>query len=211
MKNLLLVGMLSLTLFGCSTDSGTAESVDTSSQASEKMEADDIEKVDSSEETLEEEVVLGKRTTPAPIGEWVEVEESYSNEDWTETYEAKLKMRMTEVVRGEEAKDILANENMFNEDAPEGMEWVIATLEAELLEGDEDVAYTLVPFMNVVDSSGSEVSQDAYGTLEGSEFGFVDLFPGGTTSGRTVFYVPTEDESLLVYNNFTSKIYFDLK
>ena len=58
--------------------------------------------------------------------------------------EAILKLRITEVERGDVAYEQLVDENQFNEPAPEGNEWIIVNFEIEMLDGDEDVPYTRV-------------------------------------------------------------------
>lgn len=91
------------------------------------------------------------------------------------------------------------------------MEWIIISLEGTLHEGDEDVPYTVVPWFSVVDSTGSGVAQDEYASLSGDGYGYVDLFPGGSTSGRITKYIPEGDDSLLVLDDFfASGIYFSL-
>ena len=155
---------------------------------------------------------LGKRSNPVPVGEWIEFQDSYyENIESFDAIEGTLKLRITEVERGDAAFEKLMAENQFNEPAPEGHEWVIAHLEIEMVEGDEDTPYTVVPFISIMASTGNEVSQDAWATLDGNEFGHVDLFPGGSHSGRVAYYAPIEDESLLVYEvGFDTGIYFSL-
>lgn len=168
-------------------------------------ESDGIAGVDSTEN-------IGKRSNPAPIGEWIEFEDTYyeSLESFDEI-EGTFKLRITKIERGDTAYEQLIEENQFNEPAPEGNEWIIAHFEIEMLDGDEDIPYTVVPFISVMSSSGNEVSQDDFGTLDGNEFGHVDLFPGGDHSGRITKYVPEGDESLLVYDvGLDSGIYFSI-
>lgn len=155
---------------------------------------------------------IGKRSNPVPIGEWIEFEDTYYESlESFDGIDGKFKLRITEVERGDEALDKLIEENQFNEPAPDDNEWVIAHFEIEMLDGDEDAPYTLVPFVSVMSSSGNEISQDDWATLDGNEFGHVDLFPGGEHSGRLTMYVPEGDESLLVYEyGFDSAIYFSI-
>lgn len=212
-KKMLKYSLLPLTvlsLFGC----GPSRSV----QETEVEDTEVVEEVEAEEEEVEEEVVeeevvveVGKRSNPVLMGESVTFTETYYGEDLTESYEALFELKVTDILRGEEAFATLLEENQFNEPAPEGMEWAIITLEGTLHEGDEDVPYTVLPWFSVIDSSGSEVSQDEYATLDGNEFGYVDLFPGGQTSGRITQYMPIDDPSLLVLEAMLSNgIYFSL-
>ena len=155
---------------------------------------------------------LGKRSNPVPIGQWIEFEDTYYESlESFDAIDGKFKLRITGVERGEEATEQLIKENQFNQAAPEGHEWVIASLEIEMLEGDEDAPYTVVPFISIVSSSGNEISQDDWATLDGNEFGHVDLFPGGSHSGRITKYIPDGDDSLMVYEfMLDSSIYFSI-
>lgn len=155
---------------------------------------------------------LGKRSNPVALGEWIELTDTYYESiESFDPIEGKFQLRISEVERGEGVFDQLIKENQFNEPAPEGNEWAIAHLEIEMLDGDQDAPYTVVPFISIMASTGNEVSQDDWATLDGNEYGHVDLFPGGSHSGRHTFYVPEGDESLLVYEiGFDKAIYFSI-
>ena len=190
------------------------EALDTTeSETEEVVEKTGPEEVEESEEIEEEAETsnVGKRSNPVPLGTAFQFEDTYYDDD-SNRLDAVFELTVLDVIRGEEAYDILMSENQFNEPAPEGMEWAIISLEGKLIEGDEDIPYTIVPWFSVVDSSGSEISQDDYGTFDGNEYGYVDLFPGGTTTGRIAKYIPAGDDTLLVLDEFLgSGVYFSLK
>ena len=208
LKNAVLLAGLLITLVACGADT-VENKEDVVVDNTEEVEMPEESKVE--EEVSEKESEYGKRSNPVPVGEWASIEESiYDDED--NALDAVFNLRITDVVRGEEAFGILKNENQFNEEAPEGHEWVIVSLEAKLVEGDEDFPFTVVPWFSIIDSTGSEVSQDDWGTLDGNEYGYVDLFEGGETSGRYVFYTLEGDDTLLSYEQFfEGSIYFSLK
>lgn len=208
LKNAVLLAGSLITLVACGADT-VENKEDVVVDNTEEVEMPEESKVE--EEVSEKESEYGKRGNPVPVGEWASIEESiYDDED--NALDAVFNLRITDVVRGEEAFGILKNENQFNEEAPEGHEWVIVSLEAKLVEGDEDSPFTVVPWFSIIDSTGSEVSQDDWGTLDGNEYGYVDLFEGGETSGRYVFYTLEGDDTLLSYEQFfEGSIYFSLK
>lgn len=222
MKRIMLLSSFLLVLAACDDDldmdSDPIEEDSTEEHSDESVveaeEADEeTEDVEEDIEDIEEESSsdVGRRTNPVPLGESIVFEDTYRSEDFEDQYDAVYEITVTEVIRGEEAWAALEDENMFNEPAPEGMEWIIISLEGTLHEGDEDVPYAVVPWFSVVDSTGSEVAQDEYASLSGNEYGFVDLFPGGSTSGRITKYIPEGDDSLLVMDEFfASGIYFSL-
>ncbi|GEK89182.1 hypothetical protein SAMN04488100_10928 [Alkalibacterium putridalgicola] len=217
-KKVLMLSSVSLLMGACSSretqDSSPVDEV-VEDVAEDTESAIDTEEVDA-EEVVEEEDTesadnVGKRSNPIPLGQSVVYTETYYGDDFETEYEAVYEMTITDVIRGEEAFTILQEENQFNEPAPEGMEWAIITIKGMLHEGDEDVPYSVSPWFSIIDSSGSEVTQDDYASLNGNEYGYVDLFPGGETEGRITMYMPVEDESLLVLDDvFGTGIFFSL-
>ena len=144
-----------------------------------------------------------------PLGQSIEIPVEYSNEDWTENYEGTISLQINGVTKGQAAMDTLMAENQFNEAPPEGMEWVIFDVTMKLLDGNQDTPYTTSPAFDIISSSGSEIAQDTYGTLDGNEFGYTDLFPGAEASGRVVKYAPMGDNFLISYDeNYSAAFYF---
>jgi len=137
-KQLLLVGSTLMVLGACSSRE-VQESTPTSD---EEVEVEETEVVSEEEETEETEEAptsaVGKRSNPVPVGDSVTYTEAYYGEEVEDEYEAEFELRITDVVRGEEALAILQEENQLNEPAPEGMEWTIITLEGTLHAGDEE-------------------------------------------------------------------------
>ncbi|PTQ84486.1 uncharacterized protein DUF4878 [Trichococcus patagoniensis] len=163
----------------------------------------------STEESASTSSIVGKRSNPVPLGQAIEIPVEYSNEDWTENYEGTISLQVNGITKGQAALDTLMAENQFNEAPPEGMEWVIFDVALKLLDGNQDTPYTTFPSFDIISSSGSEIAQDAYGTLNGNEFGYTDLFPGAEASGRVVKYAPIGDNFLISYTEgFSASYYF---
>ena len=151
----------------------------------------------------------GKRSNPVPLGQAIEIPVEYSNEDWTENYEGTISLQINGLSKGQAALDTLMAENQFNEAPPEGMEWVIFDVTMKFLDGNQDTPYTTSPAFDIISSSGSEIAQDIYGTLDGNSFGYTDLFPGAEVSGRVVKYAPIGDNFLISHDeNFSASFYF---
>ncbi|MFY9613325.1 MAG: hypothetical protein ACOXZT_08730 [Tissierellaceae bacterium] len=206
-KSYLLISLLlviALVMVGC----GDATSEEPN-QAPDTEASTDSKSLDNKDDTNDK---LGKRSNPVPLGEWIEFKDTYYESlESFDAIEGTFRLRISQVERGEEVLEKLKSENQFNEPAPEGHEWVIVHMEIEMLEGDEDVPYTVVPFTSIIASTGNEVSQDDWATLDGNEFGYVDLFPGGSHSGRLTAYVPVGDDALFVYEiGFDTGLYFSL-
>lgn len=163
----------------------------------------------STEASDDDSSAAGKRSNPVPLGQAIEIPVAYSNEDWTENYEGTISLQINGITKGQAALDTLIAENQFNEAPPEGMEWVIFDVTMKLLDGNQDTPFTIMPNFEIISSSGSEITQDAYGFLDGNEFGYTDIFPGAEASGRVVKYAPTGDNFLISYSeNFSASVYF---
>jgi hypothetical protein len=161
----------------------------------------------STEESANESSAFGKRSNPVPLGQAIEIPVEYSNEDWTENYEGTISLQINGITKGQAALDTLMAENQFNEAPPEGMEWVIFDVTLKLLDGNQDTPYTTFPSFDIISSSGSEIAQDAYASLDGNEFGYTDIFPGAEASGRVVKYAPIDDGFLISYTEGYSTSY----
>ena len=162
----------------------------------------------STEESATESSAVGKRSNPVPLGQAIEIPVKYSNDDWTENYEGKVSLQINSITKGQAALDTLMAENQFNEPAPEGMEWVIFDVTMKLLDGNQDTPYTTSPAFDIISSVGSEIAQDTYGTLDGNEFDYTDIFPGAEVSGRVVKYAPIGDSFLISYDEGYSTSYY---
>lgn len=163
----------------------------------------------STEDSAAESSAVGKRSNPVSLGQAIEIPVTYSNEDWTENYEGTISLQINGITKGQAALDTLMAENQFNEAPPEGMEWVIFDVTLKLLDGNQDTPYTTFPPFDIISSSGSEIAQDAYASLDGNEFGYSDIFPGAEASGRVVKYAPTGDNFLISYDeNYSASFYF---
>jgi|SRR5699024_8037480 len=183
------------------------------------VEDAEIEKVEETEQVEEEpeeetESIVGSRSNPVPINKKVSQEfEYYSHDDMEsdEKYKGNRSIILSNFTRGEEVYNYLIEANQFNEEAPEDMEWAMIDVEYTLNEAEtEDESQFVSPDFVIIDSRGSEVAQDeVYPTLNsGDEFGYVELYSGGTASGKYVFYVPENDEILIKYDDWNAKPIF---
>lgn len=149
----------------------------------------------------------GKRSTPVPLGEFIEIIDREYGHD--EPFDVKLNLKINNIIRGQEAYDILISENRFNEPAPEGLEWAILELEVEYLEGSEDYPYSPRIRFDIFDTTGKQVDQVDTGTLS-TKFRDTDIFPGVTHSGREVYLVP-EGADFLLSTDLQKLYFFDSK
>lgn len=203
-KHIILLSTLGLALAACGNDSDVTVTEKSSAATSEQTSV-----VASSETTSK----VGKRSNPVSLGEVATSDIRFFDDNGNE-FDGNISLALSNVIRGEEAKTYLMDANEYNEDAPEGMEWIIIDIDFSLNSAStEDAPYYVATDFVVVASDGSQISQDVYPTVaEGEDFGFIDLYSGGSESGKYAFYAPIDDDILLEYDDLNNPgIFFSLK
>lgn len=123
------------------------------------------------------------RSSPLPLGTGLQFK------TWAIT--------VTEVLRGDEAAKAIKETNQFNDPAPEGMEYLLATVQIENISKDQKAEHTalaadlrLTGDRNILYSRVSAVTPKEF---EG------ELFPGGTAEGQIAFAVPRDEKNLMFF------------
>lgn len=131
----------------------------------------------------------GTRTNPIPAG-------TTGTYDGTEEVvnAFKVDMTVTEVIRGDSALQMAKAANRFNEDPPEGMEYLFVKFKVKALEGEGDDAIDINNAQFDLISSGG-VKYDDFVSVAGLEPKFTEMYPGAEIEGFAYFYVAVEDES----------------
>lgn len=153
---------------------------------------------------------FGKRSNPVPVDTPITFDTVYFDDEY-EDIDANLTLTISNIVRGEDAFNHIVSLNEFNEPAPEGKEWVMFDVELAVNEGSHDYPYRSLTRFVPVSSTGEEVNQDSYSYLGNEEFGNKDLYEGGSEKGKVALLVPTGDETLVEFNDFTNRIFFKLQ
>ena len=127
------------------------------------------------------------RLNPAPIG----TKQSFSVSDYSEEYTATAVINS--VVSGGAAWDMVKAANMFNSEASEGMEYIVADISITLVSSKGDKAVSFNEYSFDVYSSDNVEYESSFvvapaPTLTGN------VFPGGTSTGYVVFAVSQTDE-----------------
>lgn len=212
-KKLLLFGASALLLAACGNDSGdtVVEKNDDEPDTEEVSDADNDEVEEEGNDSKP-----GSRSNPVSLGDTATQDFIFYSEDHDEEFEGNRSITLSDFKRGEEVYDYLMDANPYNEEAPEGMEWASVDVEYKFNEANtDDESNYVMPDFVVIDSEGSQVSQDeVYPTLDdGDEFGYSEIYAGGNTKGKFVFYIPEEDDDVLLkYDDYLGKsIFFNLK
>lgn len=110
----------------------------------------------------------------------------------------KYEVSVLDVKRGNEANNIIAEANMYNEKPPNGYEYALVKAGLNYLEGAESLdagSYDFKAFCEGVECETSYVVlPENY-----KEFSSGILMPGGAKEGWLVFTVPTDKEALVSY------------
>ena len=155
------------------------------------------------EKEVEKEVVkekaVGTRSNPLPFGETITVKENIYDDSFN-AYESFLEITLLESIRGAEAWTIIEQENMFNEPAADGFEYVLIKVKGFLKESttDDDSLYFSNMGFNFVSNDG-EVYEwvSAVVPNELSK----ELYNGGTGEGYIANQVKVGDDFKVSYDS----------
>ncbi|WP_438317281.1 hypothetical protein [Sporosarcina sp. FA9] len=154
------------------------------------------------EEVEVEEVVekpVGTRSNPLPFGDTITVKENIYDDSFN-SYESALDITLLELIRGEAAWEVIKNENMFNEPAAEGFEYVLIKAKGFLKESetDDDSLYFSNMNFKFVSNEG-EVYE--WGSVVIPNELSKELYNGGTGEGFIANQVKIGDDFKLSYDS----------
>jgi hypothetical protein len=177
---LIVSALLLLVLAGCGDIDGK-----NSREVTPKNEAAAEAQVEA-EEVVEEEVIVekpvGTRSNPLPFGETITVKENIYDDSYN-AYDSSIEITLLESIRGNEAWAIIEKENMYNEPAADGFEYVLIKVKGFLRESetDDDSLYFSNMNFNFVSNEGevyewvsavvpNELSKELYNGATGEGF-----------------------------------------
>ena len=165
------------------------------------------------EEVVEEVIVekpVGTRSNPLPFGETITVKENIYDDSYN-AYDSSIEITLLESIRGNEAWAIIEKENMYNEPAADGFEYVLIKVKGFLKESetDDDSLYFSNMNFNFVSNEG-EVYEwvSAVVPNELSK----ELYNGGSGEGFIAGQVKIEDDFKVSYDSSEgSPVFFYVK
>lgn len=219
-KKLFILSLSTLLFTGCSgenDDTNIDESLGGSLspvQIDTKKEIDDLKKEiarleeelenknEKTEEPLEEAITdttLGSRSKPIPVGETLSLKATLVDRDADyEEFDAKIDVTITSSIRGEDAWNILLEENQFNDPAPEGKEYIINEVEIRLFDATSDDLKTLIRKADFDYISSAGASYPSVYVVTPNELR-VELYNNGSATGNIVGLVDKDDAPLIRY------------
>lgn len=154
---------------------------------------------------------IGTRSNPVKFNEVANVETVIINDD-LEEFGVKVDLSVSEVIRGDKAYQMIKQMNEFNDEAPEGYEWMLIKMKAKLVDSEtEDYPfYTDADMHQVVSESGDVYNGDAYAYTE-PDFSF-EMYKGNEKEGYIDALVKIGEGAQLKYNKGVGDpIFFDLQ
>lgn len=129
------------------------------------------------------------RVNPAPLNT---VQTYTKTSEWYEEDNYSVNIRVSEIIRGEKAWNKIKAANMFNNEAPEGYEYILAKIAFSVLDTKLDISITPSKYQFKAFSSNNEemenpVIVDPEPGLSGS------LYEGGNTEGWIPVMVEKDD------------------
>jgi len=161
------------------------------------------EGAEAEKEVAEKEVIkekpVGTRSNPLPFGETITVKENIYDDSYN-AYESYLEITLLESIRGEEAWAIILKENMYNEPAADGFEYVLMKVKGFLKESEteDDSLYFSNMNFNFVSNEG-EVYEHA-SVVVPNELS-KELYSGGTGEGFIANQVKIGDDFKVSYDS----------
>jgi len=181
-----------------------------SREVTPKNEAAAKEVVEKEAEEIVVEKPIGTRSNPLPFGETITVKENIYDDSYN-AYESLLEITLLETIRGDAAWAIIEKENMYNEPAAEGFEYVLIKVKGFLKESktDDDSLYFSNMSFNFVSNEG-EVYEwvSAVVPNELSK----ELYNGGAGEGFIANQVKIGDDFKVSYDSSEgSPVFFYVK
>ncbi len=206
MGTIALTGALAFSLAACGSNEKASNDVQTKEKEQPKQE---VKKETTKEENKES--AKGNRSNPVAFNESATINDVILNSDGGEfkKFKAKVEFSVLEVIRGEQAQQILQQENQFNKPAPEGQEWALVKVKGKVIDAEtEDYPYPLYSSnISLVSNEGqvyqhelsavvpNELHQELFKGAEGEGYIYQDIKIGDdfkiqfeTQEGKKVFF-----------------------
>ena len=178
--------------------------VTSSSDDEEETEVDEREDI----EVFDTSDGRGSRSEPFDVGDTVAIEVFEYSNGFNRVF-GTAEVTIENIVVGDEAFEILQEESRFNEEAPEGYEWAVMSLNFYLVSfEDEDMSIGVSDSISIVSDTGSSVPNEY--ALPPSPLTYTEVYSGGEVSGNVAKLVPVDKPFLIYFDTFKAEDLFFL-
>lgn len=167
--------------------------------------------MDSNEDSVSEESDAGTRTEPLNLGDTGTISIlTYSDSGDMEEITGTADITVDNVVRGQEAEEILTTEYSEPDDAPYNLEWVVFDASIALNElSDDNEEITFSDDFEVITEDGSTIEK-VFTTYD-DEFGIQGVYTGGTAEGKIAAHAPEGESFIINYDDYMrAEAYFQV-
>lgn len=211
-KKILLTLACSSLIFGLAA-CGSNEQTNNSVQTKEKEQAPQDTTKEKQKESKTESA-KGTRSNPINFNETATVNDViFNSEDGKfEKFKTNVELSILEVIRGDQAFEILKKENQFNEAAPEGKEWVLVKIKGKVTDAEtQDHEYDLFGSnFKLVSNDGHVYNNDQYAVTPNELH--QKLYKGAEGEGYISQLVNTGDDFKIQFETHESKkVFFNSK
>ena len=126
---------------------------------------------------------VGSRENPAPLGTTIQIGSTAGMVDWDVTLGAVTL----------DADDIVADENRFNEPAPEGFQYAMVPVTVVYRGADTGTPWAELSVDFVSAAGTTHAASDSFAVVPSPLTDVNELFPGASGSGNVVVAVPSAD------------------
>lgn len=147
---------------------------------------------------------IGTRSNPAGIGDMIRLEYQHFTRGHIE-----IDIALIEVIRGEEANDIVADANPYNREPEEGEEYLLAMFYVKAVDIEQEPFSINHAQFDAVSAGG--VVYDEFLSISGLDPNLRnDLYENAEHEGLTYFLIEAEDSPLIAYHRTRNyNLWFD--
>jgi hypothetical protein len=131
------------------------------------------------------------RNNPCPIGE-LQVLTKKSSTDYFNGQNYSAEIAIKEIIRGDNAMSILKKENQFNENPPEGFDYILTKISFKLLSTKDDKIFNLSSYLFDMYSEKNVKYNKSFLVMPKPELS-TDLYKDGETEGWVLFQAKFDD------------------
>ncbi|MGH0515329.1 hypothetical protein [Bacillus cereus] len=211
MKKKLLISLtccaLLLGISACGSSEKTSQAVETKEKEQSKQE---VKKENFKEEKTES--TRGSHSNPIAINEIVTVDDVISKNEKSQEIKAKVEISIPKVIRGDQAYEILKQQEQANRPAPEGKEWVLIKVKGKLVDAEtQDFIYLLDDLYFELVSKEDQVYDDPQHAITPNPLP-KKIYKGAEVDGYISKLVNAGDEFMIRFETYEhNHIFFESK
>lgn len=187
----------------CGSSEQTSQAVETKEKEHSEQE---VKKKNFKEEKGDS--TRGSHSNPIAINEVVTVDDVIPNNDSEKSQKIKAEISIPEVIRGNQAYEILKQKDQVNRPAPEGKEWVLIKVKGKLVDAEpKDFIYLLDDSYFELVSKENQVYDDSQHAITPNPLP-KEIYKDAEVEGYVSKLVNVGDEFMIRFETYEHKYKF---